>query len=367
MKNINMTRKMIPGLAVLFAVAAISGCSTPNASTPDNASETNTAVESEAQNNVAVSTSSVEKPDVTDKDKDTSYDESKEGTYIVTGSTSDGMIVIEAGEEADVHLVLRDASITSKTSSAVYIISVDEVYITLEGNNTLANGGSFKAIDENDIDSVIYSKDDLTINGAGTLNITSPAGHGIVCKDDMVITGGTVNISAKEDGININDSLAITDGNITVNVSDDAVHTDGFMLIEGGTFSLTAAEGLEASDDGINAANKSDAYSPVLEINGGNIKITMGAGDTDGLDSNGDIIINGGTVDITGQSAVDYDGKAEFNGGKLIVNGTEMTSLPNQMMGGRGGKNWDGDNAGRNGQDPAQRGNKTGRGGRNGF
>lgn len=398
MKRANMTRKMIPGLAVLFAIAAISGCSTPNASTPDNASETNTAVESAAQNNVAVSASSVEKPDVTDKDKDTSYDESKagkidmssgngtvkiteEGTYIVTGSTSDGMIVIEAGEEADVHLVLRDASITSKTSAAVYIISVDEVYITLEGNNTLANGGSFKAIDENDIDSVIYSKDDLTINGAGTLNITSPAGHGIVCKDDMVITGGTVNISAKEDGINTNDSLAITDGNITVNVSDDAVHTDGFMLIEGGTFSLTAAEGLEgtyiminggditikASDDGINAANKSDAYSPVLEINGGNIKITMGAGDTDGLDSNGDIIINGGTVDITGQSAVDYDGKAEFNGGKLIVNGTEMTSLPNQMMGGRGGKNWGGDNAGRNGQDPAQRGNKTGRGGRNGF
>ena len=398
MKRANMTRKMIPGLAVLFAIAAISGCSTPIASPSDNASETNTAVESAAQNNVAVSTSSVEKPDVTDKDKDTSYDESKagkidmssgngtvkiteEGTYIVTGSTSDGMIVIEAGEEADVHLVLRDASITSKTSAAVYIISVDEVYITLEGNNTLANGGSFKAIDENDIDSVIYSKDDLTINGAGTLNITSPAGHGIVCKDDMVITGGTVNISAKEDGINTNDSLAVTDGNITVNVSDDAVHTDGFMLIEGGTFSLTAAEGLEgtyiminggnitikASDDGINAANKSDAYSPVLEINGGNIKITMGAGDTDGLDSNGDIIINGGTVDITGQSAVDYDGKAEFNGGKLIVNGTEMTSLPNQMMGGRGGKNWGGDNAGRNGQDPAQRGNMTGRGGRKGF
>ena len=398
MKNINMTRKMIPGLAVLFAVAAIAGCSTPIASPSDNASETNTAVESAAQNNVAVSTSSVEKPDVTDKDKDTSYDESKagkidmssgngtvkiteEGTYIVTGSTSDGMIVIEAGEEADVHLVLRDASITSKTSAAIYIISVDEVYITLEGNNTLANGGSFKAIDENDIDSVIYSKDDLTINGAGTLNITSPAGHGIVCKDDMVITGGTVNISAKEDGINTNDSLAVTDGNITVNVSDDAVHTDGFMLIEGGTFSLTAAEGLEGtyiminggditiktSDDGINAANKSDAYSPVLEINGGSIKITMGAGDTDGLDSNGDIIINGGTVDITGQSAVDYDGKAEFNGGKLIVNGTEMTSLPNQMMGGRGGKNRGGDNADRNGQDPAQRGNKTGRGGRNGF
>ena len=170
-------------------------------------------------------------------------------------------------------------------------------------------------------------------------------------------------------------------------VSDDAVHTDGFLLIEGGTFDLTAAEGLEgtyvmvnggditinASDDGINAAHKSDAYSPVIEINGGNIRITMGAGDTDGLDSNGDIIINGGTVDITGRSACDYDGKAEFNGGKLIVNGTEVNTIPNQMMGGggRGGNNGEmpgnGEDFGRGGQMPDQRGNRGGQGGRSGF
>lgn len=411
MKN-NIKNKLLMSIAALLVIAALSGCTLAAGSSTDNGQDdtavnqkiTADASESTALNSVNVSSSTDGKPDVTDKDKDTSYDESKaqkidmsagtgtvnitkEGTYIVTGSTSDGMIVIEVSEEEDVHLVLRDASITSKTSAAVYIISADEVYITLEGNNTLANGGTFKAIDENDIDSVIYSKDDLTVNGSGTLNITSPAGHGIVCKDDMVITGGTINIDAKEDGINTNDSLAVTDGTITVKVSDDAVHTAGFLLIEGGTFDLTAAEGLEgtyvmvnggditinASDDGINAAHKSDAYSPVIEINGGNIRITMDAGDTDGLDSNGDIIINGGTVDITGRSACDYDGKAEFNGGKLIVNGTEVNTIPNQMMGGGGigGNNGEmpgnGEDFGRGGQMPDQRGNRGGQGGRSGF
>ena len=301
MKN-NIKNKLLMSITALLVIAALSGCTLVAGSSSDNGQDdsavnqkiTADASESTALNSVNVSSSPDGKPDVTDKDKDTSYDESEaqkidmsagtgtvnitgEGTYIVTGSTSDGMIVIEVSEEEDVHLVLRDASITSRTSAAVYIISADEVYITLEGTNTLANGGTFKAIDENDIDSVIYSKDDLTVNGSGTLNITSPAGHGIVCKDDMVITGGTINIDAKEDGINTNDSLAVTDGAITVKVSDDAVHTDGFLLIEGGTFDLTAAEGLEgtyvminggditinASDDGINAAHKSDAYSPV--------------------------------------------------------------------------------------------------------
>ena len=189
MKN-NIKNKLLMSITALLVIAALSGCTLAAGSSTDNGQDDNAvnqkitadASESTALNSVNVSSSTDGKPDVTDKDKDTSYDESEaqkidmsagtgtvnitgEGTYIVTGSTSDGMIVIEVSEEEDVHLVLRDASITSKTSAAVYIISADEVYITLEGNNTLANGGTFKAIDENDIDSVIYSKDDLTVNG----------------------------------------------------------------------------------------------------------------------------------------------------------------------------------------------------------
>ncbi|MBP5762805.1 MAG: hypothetical protein J6W48_07515, partial [Lachnospiraceae bacterium] len=91
---------------------------------------------------------------------------------------------------------------------------------------------------------------------------------------------------------------------------------------------------INASDDGINAAQKSEDAEVKVEINGGDITIVMGEGDTDGIDSNGDLIINGGRIDITGMSACDYDGTAELNGGTLIVNGVEADTITNQFMGG---------------------------------
>ena len=103
------------------------------------------------------------------------------------------------------------------------------------------------------------------------------------------------------------------------------------MLISGGDITIAA------SDDGINAARKSSAYTPTVEITGGTVTITMGAGDTDGIDSNGNIIITGGTISVNGNSAFDYDGSATFTGGTVYVNGQQVTTLPNQMMGGRGG------------------------------
>ena len=103
------------------------------------------------------------------------------------------------------------------------------------------------------------------------------------------------------------------------------------MLISGGDITI------EASDDGINAARKSSAYTPTVEISGGTVTITMGPGDTDGVDSNGNIIISGGTVSVSGQSAFDYDGSGSLTGGTVTVNGQQVTTLPNQMMGGPGG------------------------------
>jgi len=316
---------------------------------------------------------------ITDKDKDTSYSgaESKlikltddsgtvkiteEGTYVVTGSTSDGMLIIDVDKEEDVHLILKDATINSSTSAAIYVLSADEVYITVEGDNVLSNGGQYVAIDENDIDAVIFSKDDLTINGSGSLTINTEANHAIVCKDDMVITGGNFDINAKVDAINTNDSLAITDGTFKISCGDDAIHTDGILQIDGGNFDITAAEGLEgtyitindgtlvinASDDGINAGQKVPDYTPTVIINGGDITITMGAGDTDGIDANGNIYINGGTTRITGQSTIDYDGVAEKNGGTLIINGEETDTIPNQFLGGApNGQGVPGGNGGR--------------------
>lgn len=301
------------------------------------------------------------------------------GTYILSGTLDNGYVVVNVSKEDKVQLVLNGVDINSDTFAPIYVASADKVFITLaEGTeNSLTNGGSFAAIDDNNIDAVIFSKDDLTLNGSGSLTIVSPAGHGVSAKDELVITGGTYVITAAKHGVEANDILAISDGSITVKAGkdgihvenddddtlgnicieggsfsitcvDDGIHANTLLVIDGGTFSITAAEGLEAtyitindgeiaisaSDDGINAAKKSTAYTPTVEINGGSITIAMGQGDTDGVDSNGNIIINGGTVTLTGSSSFDYDGTAELNGGTIIVNGQQLNYIPNQMMGG---------------------------------
>ena len=308
---------------------------------------------------------------------------SSEGTYKISGTLSDGQIVVDADKEDEVHLVLDGCDITSSDSAAIYVVSADKVFITLESgsSNVLANGGSFSTNADDKIDGAIFSKDDLTINGDGSLEISSPAANGIVCKDDLVITGGTYNIDCSKNAVEANDSIVITDGSITVtgcndglhaenddddtlgsiviqggelniDAVDDAIHGTSLVTVDDGIITVSAAEGIEgtcitinggtiditASDDGINAAHKSDSYSPVVEINGGEITIKMAQGDTDGIDSNGDLIISGGTIDITGQSPFDYDGTCEHSGGTLIVNGTQTDSISNQFGGGMGGR-----------------------------
>ena len=314
------------------------------------------------------------------------------GTYILSGDY-EGSIIVSATKDDKVQLVLDGVSIASEDFAAIYVAQADKVFLTLaEGSeNTLSNGGSFAQIDDSNVDAVIFSRDDLTLNGTGSLCITSPAGHGIVCKDELVITGGVYEIGAYQTAIRANDSIAVSGGSFTlaaysdglhaensdddtlgsiyisggdfrISVSDDAIHATALVQIDGGSFELQAAEGIEgtyiqindgdiqitATDDGINAAYKSSACTPTVEITGGSVTISMGAGDTDGIDSNGDVIISGGTVDITGSSTVDYDGSAQLTGGILTVNGQQVNSIPNQMMGGmgnlggRGGKGFPG-------------------------
>ena len=119
-------------------------------------------------------------------------------------------------------------------------------------------------------------------------------------------------------------------------------------MIEDGTFNISSKEGLEAtyveinggnitvsaSDDGINASNKSSSVESSIVINGGKISITMGAGDTDALDSNGSLIINGGEISIEANFPFDYTTNGAINGGTVYVNGQQVTEICNSMMGG---------------------------------
>ncbi|MCR5173843.1 MAG: carbohydrate-binding domain-containing protein [Oscillospiraceae bacterium] len=306
------------------------------------------------------------------------------GTYILSGSLDNGSVIVNATKEDKVQLVLNGVDIHSDSFAAIYVAQADKMFITLaEGSvNTLTSGGSFVQIDGNDVDAVIFAKDDITLNGSGKLVISSPAGHGIVGKDEVTITGGTYEISSAKCAIRGNDSIAISDGSFTINAEtdglhaensdddtlgniyiaggsftihagDDAIHANTLLQIDGGEITVSAAEGLEgtciqinggdisisASDDGVNAGKKSSAYTPTFEMNDGTLTVVMGQGDTDGIDSNGNIIVNGGTINITGQSTFDYDGTAQYNGGTIIVNGQQVNSISNQMMGGGMGGN----------------------------
>jgi len=311
-------------------------------------------------------------------------DITEEGVYTISGSAENCTIRINADDSAKVQLVLDGVDIENEDFPAIYVLSADKVFITTtDSENTLTVSGQFTTDSENNTDAVIYSKDDLVLNGTGTLNVTSYYGNGITCKDDMKITGGTYNVKSALDAFEANDtisvydgtfnittnkdgfhcendetegSITISDGSFTINSVSDGIQACAVLQIDGGDFDITAAEGLEAtyivindgnitidaSDDGINASTSTSAYETAIVFNGGNINVSVGQGDTDAIDSNGSIYVNGGTINVTAQmSSFDYDRTAEFNGGTIIVNGQEVSEIPQSMMGGgmRGGMN----------------------------
>ena len=271
------------------------------------------------------------------------YTVSKEGVYVVTGSASNAQIVVSAGDEDKVQLVLDSVSITNESTPCIYVQNADKVFVTTtDSENTLTVSGAFTADGDTNTDAVIFSRDDLVINGTGTLNIVSSE-NGISGKDDLKVTGGTITVGY----------IYIADGTITIEAGDDAIHATTIAQVDGGTIDLTGAEGIEgtyiqinggeisiaAADDGINAGQKSNFATPTVEVNGGELTIVMGSGDTDGVDANGNLYLNGGTLNITAQNPFDYDGTAQNNGATLIVNGTETDTITSQMGGGgmRGG------------------------------
>ena len=299
-----------------------------------------------------------------------------EGTYILRGDLGNGQIIVDAEKTDKLQLVLDGIQINNSSSAPIYIKQADKVFITLanDSSNTLSTEGEFIAIDDNDIDAVIYSKDDLTLNGEGSLVISTQYGKGIVSKDDLIITGGNYDITTSDHGLVGKDSIRIADGVFDIKALEDGINSKADLLIAGGTFQISAGddgihadlnltisggiidileseEGIEgetiditggyitlvALDDGINAANSSDittsndknanvisANTPYIKISGGVIHINAQG---DGVDSNGNIYITGGETYVSGptqsgDSALDFDGTAEITGGIFVAVGS---------------------------------------------
>ena len=278
------------------------------------------------------------------------------GVYILSGSYINKMIIVDASEEDKVQLVLDNAVLMNDSGPAIYIRSADKVFLTASDGteNTISDGSGYTFSDgETTPDAAVFSKEDLTINGSGKLTVIGNTKHAVVSKDDLVITAKNLTVTAVNSCLCGKDSVKISDAAVSAAAGTDGIHSEEFVVITGNTaVNIRASEGIEAayilitggeidiqaSDDGINAARKSAAYTPTVEITGGIITVTMGSGDTDGIDSNGNLIISGGTVYVNANSPFDYDGNASFTGGTVYVNGNQVTSLPNQMMGGFGGR-----------------------------
>ena len=307
--------KLVAGLLGYALLAcSISGCSF------DSFSKTTTETSSESSSS-ATGITYLDADDMfTDRDKEVGYDEdtataitlsddasscdsssvtisnntitiTDEGTYLLTGSLSDGQVIVDA-DDKKVQLVLDSVNINCDTSAALYVKAADKVFVTLasDSENSLSNTSDFVAIDDNNIDAVIFSKDDLTLNGSGTLTVTAKYGHGIVSKDDLVITSGTYQITAAKHALSGKDSVRIADGVLTLDAGTDGIHSEntdndakGFIYIANGDISITA---------------DSDCFDAeeTLQVDGGNIEVAAG---DDGLHADGDLIITDGTINVT--------------------------------------------------------------------
>ncbi len=328
------------------------------------------------------------------------------GVYLISGTLDDGRIRIHS--DGKVQLVLDNASLSCSDFAPVYVQQAKKCFLTLaEGSeNYISDGKTYAYAQEDDVqpDAAIFSTDSLTINGSGTLHISGSCNAGIACKDDIVITGGTLDITAVGNGIKGKDYVAIADGditiqagadgikasnatdagcgyvyvqggNITIDAQDDGIQAETEAIIQGGEFSISAGgdgihaesladfkggtiqilksgEGIEAasihvsngtlsvnaSDDGFNVSDGTEqgamgVYSEgcALLISGGSVYVNA---DGDGLDSNGTMLISGGTVIVDGPSndgngALDGNGGIQCTGGLLIAAGSSgMAEYP---------------------------------------
>ena len=306
--------------AMLFSLSAC-GSSETIAETPSP-----TAAELQA----SVETPAVDSNMFTKRDSRTDYDEdaaqyidldaqtgdltlTEAGDYVLSGTLTDGSVIINAPEDAKLHLILNGAHIASQSAAALYVISADKVFVTLAdgSENGVSAAGDSAEDDYANVDAAIFARCDISFNGSGSLSISSAKGHGIVSKDDLVFTGGSYMIQAANHGISGKDSIRIADGSFVVTAGKNCLDSDndkdsnkGVIYIAGGSFDLSSGNDachcfgdfdflagsmeISAADDGVH----SDA---ALSVSGGSITISLCYEGLEGVT----VDISGGTIDIT--------------------------------------------------------------------
>lgn len=290
------------------------------------------------------------------------------GMYVLSGTLTDGQVIIDAGDEDDVRLVLENASITCTTTAPIYAKNADKVIISLPENTESTVTDTITGTDGDDeLTAAVFAKCDLSVNGTGVLNVNSNANDGITSEDKLKITGGVLNITSADDGLIGKDAVLIKDGTVHITASGNGIKSTkseadkGYVYIGGGTVNITAEQdGIQAETGvlisagevnvtaGGGSANgeqktgnamfggaqnttadetlstKGIKAEAALDITGGTLTVNASG---DGLDSNGALTINGGTVYVSGPTGdgngtFDCDGVFTINGGVVLGTGS---------------------------------------------
>lgn len=270
------------------------------------------------------------------------------GTYILSGTLNNGRIIIDAGSQSDVRLVLDGVNIINDSTSSIQVESANKAYITLEENTTNKLSNNFNFSQDDGANGVIYSKSEITINGRGNLEIISSGGNGIVSEKNAVLTGGTIDISSAKYGIYAMDSVRISssilsisskdegiyssnekndssgfiyisDGIFEINSEGNAIDAKSILLIDGGAFNITSTSNMS-----IDADAKSYGFSAGEEVSLSSGEFIFNTTD-DAIHSNNKISLTGGSFTITSENngvsggATVFIGEANLNIEKCYI------------------------------------------------
>ncbi len=354
-------KPILTATVALLTMASLAACSMPSSQTQA------TTGQLIKQNTTASSINWDELPskEVTLDDKGLTITEA--GTYILKGETTAGVTVKASG---DVRLILAGATISATDGPAIHIEKANTAQLELQDGttNTVKDSSTHS---KEDLDGAIHAETDLIVAGQGNLMVEANYQDGIVSTGNLSIEDGILQVVASDDGIRGRDSVTINSGNISINAQgdgikanndedsakgnvtinngdisvsagDDGIKAESSLVINDGNISVAqSTEGLEATnitinggtvdvtanDDGINAASDAAGADIFIKVTGGHIEVQVGPGDTDAFDSNGNLEISGGHIDISAQSAFDVDGQVNFSGGTITVNGEIMTEI----------------------------------------
>lgn len=365
-----MSKKIIAILSIISILMGVTGCTNKTTTSNDNvvASENTEKVDT---NITLGDTISVEGNGVVIENNKITI--SSAGTYGISGTLKDGQIIIDAGNEDNVKLVLNGANISCSNSAPIYVKNAKNAYLVLvDGSeNVITDGENYVFEDEtsDEPNATIFSKDDLFISGTGKLKVNSNYNNAITSKDDLEIAEANIDITSVADGLRGKDSITISSGNININATGDGMKSNnsedaekGYILIKDGTINITSGEdGIQAEtnatitggDITINSGGGSENSSKennswgnwgkpmgfgentnstaendtasakgikgntLVKIDGGNINIDSS---DDSIHSNSNVEINGGTINITsGDDGIHGDSTIDINAGEINI------------------------------------------------